>query len=142
MTGQFPAKDPSYVHHPLTLDFLARNGNLRAAVEAFAGGANMTPDLALAVSKLRFVPVVERSIESKHSLISRRVQKNYRTGRVISLTLRVPEIKDALRRDVGFLQELVDQFARLRRVMLSVVIVPEPPSHHSSHSQKFSSFAG
>ena len=106
--------DPDLVHHPVTLRFLHPDGPLRCMVEAFASGDHMTDALCSEVAKLSFMPVVERSIEAKHSLISRRVQKNWRSGRIVSLTLRVPDIKAAIAADANFLQELTDAFALTR----------------------------
>ena len=112
----FVADDMSAVHHPKTLHLLAAGGPLplRAAVEAFAKGEPMSAELSFEVGKLALIPVVERSIEAKHALISRRVQKRHRSGRVLSLILRVPDVKESLRRDAGFAAKLVDCFSAAR----------------------------
>ena len=109
--------DPSLVHHPITLQFLSPGGVLRPMVQAFADGEPMNRLLQSEVSKLAFMPVVERSIEAQHSLISRRVQKNWRSGRIVSLTLRVPDIKTEIDREASFLKTLTEAFASTRDPM-------------------------
>ena len=109
--------NPSLVHHPVTLKFLGPDSSLRPMLQSFADGEGMSRELQLEAYKLAFMPVVERSIEAKHSLISRRVQKNWRSGRIVSLTLRVPEIKAEFAADRSFQQKLVDAFALVRDPM-------------------------
>jgi hypothetical protein len=111
---EFFGDDPSYVHHALSVVFLAKTGLLRAQVLAFAEGGPMGRELFAEVAKLRFIPVVERSIEAKHSLITRRVQKNFRTGRVVSLILRVPDLKETMRRDNDFILRFAEIFTKVR----------------------------
>ena len=106
--------DPSLVHHPVTLRFLHDSSPLRGMLQSFSEGGPMSDVLRTEVSKLAFMPVVERSIEAKHSLISRRVQKHWRSGRIVSLTLRVPDIKAEMARDAAFFQELTQAFALSR----------------------------
>ena len=106
--------DPFLVHHPTTLKFLHPTNPLRQMVQAFAEGENMSSELQREASKLAFMPVVERSIESKHSLISRRVQKHWRSGRIVSLTLRVPDIKSEMLADASFLQSITQAFSLTR----------------------------
>ena len=106
--------DPDLVHHPTTVKFLAPASPLRPLLEAFAEGQPMSDALRIEAAKLSFMPVVERSIESKHSLISRRVQKQWRSGRIVSLTLRVPDIKAEVAADASFLQDLTKAFALTR----------------------------
>ena len=101
--------NPDLVHHPLTLKFLSPDGNLRPMIQSFADGHPMPSALSAA-----FVPVVERSIEAKHSLITRRAQKHWRSGRVVSLTLRVPDIKEQIKVDAKFFDDLVKAFALVR----------------------------
>lgn len=111
---EFLGEDPTYVHHPLAVSLLSKAGQLRAHVVEFGEGGMMSEMLLVEVSKLRCIPVVERSIEGKHSLISRRVHKHWRTGRTISLTLRMIDIKEGIARDPTFFNSLMDQF-RLTR---------------------------
>ena len=113
-TAGFNASDPNLVHHPLTLKLLSPDGSFRPMIQAFAEGQPMPAALHTETSKLGFIPVAERSIEAKHSLITRRVQKNWRTGRVVSLTLRIPDIKAELKADAIFLHDLVQAFALVR----------------------------
>ena len=86
-------------------------------IQEFASGETMHEFLRSEACKLAFTPVVERSIEAKHSLISRRVQKNWRSGRIVSLTLRVPDIKAEMAADATYLQTLVEAFAQTRDPM-------------------------
>ena len=113
-TQGLDASDPTLVHHPLTLKFLSPIETLRPMIQSFAAGQPMPALLHTEASKLALMPVVERSIEAKHSLISRRVQKNWRSGRVVSLTLRVPDIKAELKADARFFDELIAAFALAR----------------------------
>ena len=109
--------DASLVHHPMTLHFLGSGSLLRPMIQEFASGETMHEFLRSEACKLAFMPVVERSIEAKHSLISRRVQKNWRSGRIVSLTLRVPDIKAEMAADATYLQTLVEAFAQTRDPM-------------------------
>ena len=109
--------DASLVHHPTTLHFLGNGSLLRPMIQEFANGEAMHDFLRSEACKLAFMPVVERSIEAKHSLISRRVQKNWRSGRIVSLTLRVPDIKAEIAADATYLQTLVEAFAETRDPM-------------------------
>ena len=110
---EFAGEDPTYVHHHATILFLKRGGALRIHVEAFADGQDMQADLKLEVAKLRFIPIVERTIEAPHAIIKRRSGNQFRTGTQVSLTLRIPDVKDELRRDPRFLSTLVDIFSGL-----------------------------
>ena len=112
--GLGAAADSALLHHPVTVDFLGADSQLRPLVQAFADGGPMAATLHEEASKLAFIPVVERSIEAKHSLISRRVQKNWRSGRIVSLTLRVPDIKAEVAADAEFLHRLTEAFALVR----------------------------
>ncbi len=102
------------LHHTLSMKFLLPGGPLRDALDNFVQGGNMTEELLGEVCKLRFIATVERSIEKQHSLIKKRAGKNYRTGKAVSLTLRVPNIKDQARRDPQFMDRLVTSFALMR----------------------------
>ncbi|CAE7037690.1 unnamed protein product [Symbiodinium sp. CCMP2456] len=112
--GLDAAADSALLHHPVTVDFLGAASQLRPLVQAFADGGHMAATLHKEASKLAFIPVVERSIEAKHSLISRRVQKNWRSGRIVSLTLRVPDIKAEVAADAEFLNRLTEAFGLVR----------------------------
>ena len=70
----------------------------------------MGRELELDVSKLMHMPTVERSVEGKHSIISRRVNKKFRSGRFVSLAVRVPDIKEQTRRDSDSMVQLVNYF--------------------------------
>ena len=111
---EFVGDNPDGVHHPTTNFFLQHGGPLRHHVTSFAAGEEMHPDLKIAVARLARMPVVERCIESPHSLITRRAQKRFRSGRVVSSILCVPEIQADIRRDAAFLQHNTTTFAQTR----------------------------
>ena len=106
--------DPEYVHHPLTISFLHEPGSLRRHVMDFVAGEPMSDELRTEVDKLTFIPVVERSIEAKHSIIKCRTANRLRSGRNVSLALRVPDIREDFRRDAGCMERLVDAFREVR----------------------------
>ena len=88
------ASGDSHLHHPIARKFLDPAAPLREQLESFVDDNPMGSELSFESSKFRFIPVVERSIESKHSLITRRAQTNWRSGRFVSLTLRMSDIQD------------------------------------------------
>ena len=62
--------DPEY-NHLTTLYILAQGAGLRDHVVAFAHGGSLSdnPDFLRVVLYLKFMPVVERCIEMRHSLV-------------------------------------------------------------------------
>ena len=106
--------DPAFVHHPLTLCFLQRDSLVRAEVNTFIASGVMGDRLKLEAAKLRLTPVVERSIEAKHALVTRRAGRHFRTGRVVSLTLRMPDLLQCMHRDHTYFDQVVSSFARSR----------------------------
>ena len=74
---ELAGEDPTHFHHYVAIQFLQIGGALRAHVEAFADGQDMHADLTLEVAKLRFIPIVERIIESPHALTKRRSRNEF-----------------------------------------------------------------
>ena len=74
----------------------------------------MSPELSKEVAKLKLIPVVERCIEGKHSLITQRVQKHWRSGRVIRLTLRMLDLRGRMMRTCSYMTSLITVVNELR----------------------------
>ena len=115
--------DPIYIHHAQSISFLSPASPLRAQVVEFASGLEMGDALRQEVDKLVFIPVVERSIEAKHALIKRKSGKHFRTGRFVSLTLRIPDVKEDIRRDMKFFTDLVSAFELTRNAKTAAALL-------------------
>ena len=77
-------------HHRLTVGFLSPQSPLRHDVESMALSvplSNLSSSFIARVLELKWVPVVERIVEGKHSLISRALggRKQRRSGVIVSL---------------------------------------------------------
>jgi hypothetical protein len=84
------SKIPASHHHPVTQRFLA--GQFRAFLDRLACGEPLSsmPELSLHVLQWRFLTVLERSIEAKHSLAKKTLIHNSRPSpAAISLSLRI-----------------------------------------------------
>lgn len=109
--------------HRLTKVFLAP-GILREQLALFAvTDAPLADfdDLLSQAARLRFIPVVERSVEAKHSLAH--VKGTYRkvTPAYVSLYLRMPAFERGVKRSATALSETVDAFKAARKVRRLVV---------------------
>ena len=94
-------------HHALSQEFLMPGGPLRAAMEDFARGMNMSVDLETAVAPLKFVPVVERVIEGMHRDV-KIASKHVQLGPTrVSLAVRLPEIMRLIEADACVRDELI-----------------------------------
>ena len=85
--------------HPVAVKLLSRSGELRAMVEAVAQGAAVkdVPPLDRVVKKWRFLSVIERSIEAKHSIAKKRLSHNsVPSAASFSLSIRMLEISSAM----------------------------------------------
>ena len=60
--GSLAAGFDSSMHHPLALQYLAAGSELRPLVEQCAAGHGVAAPLHFAASKLKFIPVVERTL--------------------------------------------------------------------------------
>ena len=84
---------------------------LRAQLDIFVGGAARTDprlfDLFMEISKLAFIPIVERLIEGRHSQVKHAILKaRHHSGALVSLTLRYPNLR-------RYLEEIPDLITRL-----------------------------
>lgn len=90
-------------HHRVTQRFMDPHGVLHASLEEFAGGARLAdlPEVFQAeIAKMRFIPVVETTIESKHAMVTRAGRRMARKGPVIvSLANRMPLLERMLQAD-------------------------------------------
>lgn len=102
-------------HHAKTLLFLDRQGPLLAALAAFAGGGELSenPAFHFHVATFRYVNIVERFIKGRHAVIKR---SSGRSGSAVSLSFRLAELEEDLRRDPSFLSRLVELFGEAKRV--------------------------
>ena len=75
----------------------------------------MAAPLELETARLRLVPIVERSMEGKHSIIKLRSQhKRMLSGEHTALTLRLPEAIRRMRVEPDFVKQLTDAFTTCR----------------------------
>ena len=106
------------LHHRLTQQFLAQP--LYAELERFAGGLSFeqtSPDFQTAVMRLRFVPVVETIIESKHAVSTRLHKRDTHAGPVmVSLYNRMVILEQRLEHEPGFFCKLAQQMAGARHL--------------------------
>lgn len=99
--------------HALSKLFLG-DGPLRALLLQFADSVprsdpRMLP-LCRALAKLLFVPVVERGIEGKHSLLKRILSRAPRySGALASIMMRMPALRAYLQSQPDFLSQLCQQ---------------------------------
>ncbi len=112
--------------HPVAVKLLSRSGELRAMVEAVAQGAAVkdVPPLDRVVKKWRFLSVIERSIEAKHSIAKKRLSHNsVPSAASFSLSIRMLEISSAMQaagHGVPFLTQLSEDFAECKQPLLLV----------------------
>ena len=62
----------------------------------------------------RFVPVVERIIERRHSQVTKKIRGRPSGAPLVSLALRLPETVDAMEKDPGLLPALAEKFEQVR----------------------------
>lgn len=102
----------------VTKDFMMPSV-LRNQLELFASGdtdLQALAELSTAVARLKFVPIVERSLEAKHGLAH--VKGVYRkvTPAYVSLHLRMPELERGIKRQPDILAETLADLESVRRV--------------------------
>ena len=86
-------------------------------VEALAEGRPLRdlPELSLQVWALKFVPIVERTIEQKHALVKRNLPHQFqRSAPVVSLANRLSEFESMVVADHRFLMQMADHLDSLR----------------------------
>ena len=82
-------------HHPLVQHVLGAESQLRAELVKFLRGGSLEHPqrLPTLLAKLRAMPIVERSIEAKHSFMNKNLVHNVRpTPASVSMALRFGEI--------------------------------------------------
>ena len=113
------SKSPASSHHPLSVAMLHKGQPLQLEMESFARGASLStcPLLKVQLQRLRMVPIVERSIEAKHSLAKQRLSSNSRPSpATVSMALRYPEISHDIAKTKRFSSALTKSFDRHRAV--------------------------
>lgn len=102
--------------HRLTALFLGE-GQVREQLIAFSNGADLWDLEALVkeVAKLRLIPVVERGIESKHSITHRKGALRKPSPAYLSLQLRMPMWENDLKRKAETLGETSESYRRLHK---------------------------
>jgi hypothetical protein len=107
------------VHHRLTLKFCSANADnkLQAQLRSFSEGASLQdlPDLLQEVSALRCIPVTERHVEAKHSLVLKALTHRHHGPLSVSMAVRLREIEKEFSSEKDF-AELAACMAQLNRV--------------------------
>jgi hypothetical protein len=114
--GQWDACPDARYHHRVSVTFLGPPSGLRPQIEAIAGGASMTdyPQLLSAIAPLKFIPIVERTIEQKHAFIKRAIQGSKHSPVTVSLANRMPEIERLFASEPSALLDLANHLDLLR----------------------------
>ena len=103
-------------HHPVSVQFLAADSSLRAALQVHADGGDMSPDLLVAVAQLKFIPCVERVVEGLHRDV-KIAAKHVQLGPTkVSLSVRLREIKALCDDDQECLPDLTRHFDDMRHL--------------------------
>ena len=108
---------PPPVHHRLTWAWLRPGSALRAEIDRFLAGLprdELSEQFRQWVATLRFIPVVETTIEEKHSRVSLRVKRGSVAPTKISLSNRLPLMERTIRRDAGAMPEILAAFDKSR----------------------------
>ena len=92
------------LHHPATLQVLAKGGQGRQEVDRFLSGAALEdlPELLRFAACCRFVQISERQYEAAHSILKRRTPPNA-SGPCVSLTLPLQNLSADVRLQPGTL---------------------------------------
>ena len=113
---QWQANAVPEVHHPLTLRFCC---DLAEDLQRFIHGVplkTLTKEFQLEVAKLLFVPVTERSIERKHSLVRGALHRSGLKGSTVRVSFanRLPELQQKLEEKPNLFETLIACFERAR----------------------------
>eukprot|EP00971_Amphidinium_carterae_P349841 6491256-Amphidinium_carterae.1 len=106
-------------HHPLSIAVLQTGTTARTELDLYIRGSELCslPHLLQLVLPVALIPIGERPIEMRHSLVSRRVAgKTRRHPTTVSLSNRVIEINARLAADPGFFASLTTAFAKVRDI--------------------------
>lgn len=122
-------------HHATTKLFLAPDGPLRGSLDRYLSGEPLEtlPDLEEEVAKFRFMNIVERYIEAGHAAIKKFTlgrQWRGRSGVVVSMARRLPELMLDVKSKAGFLERFAQLFneARSRAAMPQLLFLENHPS--------------
>ena len=110
------------LHHRLTVHFCALGSPLRRQLQRFISGEKLTslPELETAVSRLRFVPVTERSIERPHGILKKNITYRHHGPLSVAMSARAPEVE----RDFGSSETQFKSFAQHAEAAMSVRRIP------------------
>ena len=110
-------------HHPVSVQFLAADSSLRAALQVHADGGDMSPDLLVAVAQLKFIPCVERVVEGLHRDV-KIAAKHIQLGPTkVSLSVRLREIKALCDDDQECLPDLTRHFDDMRHLKKAAALL-------------------
>ena len=105
-------------HHRVTEKFMSPGCVLRTQLDRFIAGASLSdlPELQMEVSKLAFIPVVERVIEGRASQVRRALRYSSKTscGKTASLGVRLHELYYRFKEQPGFFDDWLACWERAR----------------------------
>ena len=107
-------------HHRVSVAFLDSGGDLRDQIMAFIGGGDLQalPQLQAKVLEFKYVPIVERTIEEKHSHVSRALGRKVRHHPVeVSLANRMREFEARARASPDFPSAIAGHMDRLKNAV-------------------------
>ena len=91
------------------------SGSLRQDLDAFADGAEMSMDLRRYICRLKFIPIVERTIEAPHALVNLKVGKKSVSPPYISLATRLSLLDTEFKEDAE-MGALVAAYSQVRDI--------------------------
>ena len=94
-----------HLHHRMTWEHLREGSPTRVQIEEYAAGKNLRdlPQLKMLVYELKFVPTAERAQEGDHSIVNKMVHDRKVSGPYVSRALRLPEIRNMMRKEAEYL---------------------------------------
>jgi hypothetical protein len=113
----FDASATSSKHHALTLELCRPGSSGRTALEAFLGGSPLSslPGLLVTVAPLRFVPVTERWIESRHARVKMFLKGAPRASGIhVAWSCVHGALRDQWRENPGCMRSLAAAMAKTR----------------------------
>lgn len=112
------------MHHRISWEFLAPGCELRRQLQAFASGSQPLwtwPELHRRVLALTFINVAERRGEADHSLISKAAVGRKPAPPAVSLSLRMPEVLEAIGTSPAQVHDFCAHFNSVRNPRDAVV---------------------
>ena len=101
-------------HHRVSNEVLGHSSAFRADVVRCAVGEAMPVALAGRLSVMRFMPIVERTIEQKHALVSLALGRRRRSPTAVSLANRLVEFEARLKEDPALLNSVAKALDSVR----------------------------